>query len=79
MEENVTDIAEQYQKKEMKQLLLNAIKKLSEKERLFLSLYYYENLNYQEIAQVLGCKVNNVSKTHKSILVILKKTLEENE
>lgn len=39
---------------ELKAKLAEAIDQLKEKERLVVSLYYYENLKLKEIAEVLG-------------------------
>lgn len=63
------------EKNESKQLLLDAIQKLDSKERLIITLYYYENLNYAEIAKVLGVTVSRVSQVHSRIIDSLKKKL----
>jgi RNA polymerase sigma factor for flagellar operon FliA len=62
-------------KNEAKELLLNAIKRLEERDRLVLTLYYYENLNYKEIAQVLNITVSRVSQIHSKIIQELKHKL----
>ncbi|MGE5682182.1 MAG: sigma-70 family RNA polymerase sigma factor [Bacillota bacterium] len=59
-------------KSEAKQLLINAMKELNERDRLVLTLYYYENLNYKEIAQVLNITVSRVSQIHSKIIHDLK-------
>lgn len=59
-------------KNEAKELLVNAIKGLDERDRLVLTLYYYENLNYKEIAQVLNITVSRVSQIHSKIIRDLK-------
>jgi RNA polymerase sigma factor for flagellar operon FliA len=59
-------------KSEAKELLINAIKELNERDRLVLTLYYYENLNYKEIAQVLNITVSRVSQIHSKIVHDLK-------
>ena len=63
------------EKNESKELLLEAIKQLDEKERLIITLYYYENLNYAEIAKVIGVTVSRVSQVHSKIMETLKKKL----
>lgn len=65
------------EKKDLKQKLLDVIKDLSERERTILSLYYYEELNYKEIAQVLNITVSRVSQIHSQILNSLKLKLAE--
>jgi len=65
-------------KSEAKELLVNAIKSLDERDRLVLTLYYYENLNYKEIAQVLNITVSRVSQIHSKIILELKSILVKN-
>lgn len=65
------------EKKDLKQQLLELIKNLNERERTILSLYYYEELNYKEIAQVLNITVSRVSQIHSKILNSLKLRLAE--
>jgi len=65
-----------YDKNEAKELLVRAIKNLDERERLVLTLYYYENLNYKEIAEVLGITISRVSQIHTKIVNDLKKKLK---
>lgn len=59
-------------KNEAKELLVNAIKNLEERDRLILTLYYYENLNYKEIAKLLNITVSRVSQIHTKIIQELK-------
>jgi RNA polymerase sigma factor for flagellar operon FliA len=67
---------EEAEKKEAKQILINEIKKLKERDRLILTLYYYEELNYKEIAEVLSITVSRVSQVHSRIIKKLKMRLE---
>ncbi len=53
-------------------LLKQAIKKLGERDQLLLSLYYYEKLNYMEIAELLGITVSRVCQIHSKIIKELK-------
>lgn len=62
-------------KSEAKELLTRAIKELEERDRLVLTLYYYENLNYKEIAQLLNITVSRVSQIHSKIIQELKSIL----
>jgi RNA polymerase sigma factor for flagellar operon FliA len=72
--EQVTQ-AEQVEEKEIKELLVRAIKELNERDRLIISLYYYENLNYQEIAELMKITVSRVSQIHTKIINNLKSKL----
>jgi RNA polymerase sigma factor for flagellar operon FliA len=66
---------EEVEDNEMKELLVKALKQLSERDRLIISLYYYENLNYQEIAELMKITVSRVSQIHTKIINNLKSKL----
>jgi len=63
------------EKNEIKELMFKAIKQLDERDRLILTLYYFENLNYKEIASVLNITVSRVSQVHSRIMETLKSKL----
>ena len=63
------------EKNEMKEYLMEAIKNLNERDRLLLSLYYFENLNYKEIAELMKITVSRVSQIHSRIVKSLKSKL----
>jgi len=56
------------EKDEEKELLLRFIAGLEERDRLILSLYYYEHLNYKDIAEILKITVSRVSQIHSKII-----------
>lgn len=58
--------------KELKAKLEEALELLGEKERLVLSLYYYEDLNMKEIAKVLGYTEGRISQILKQALLKLR-------
>jgi RNA polymerase sigma factor FliA len=62
-------------KGEMKQLLADAIDELPEKERLVLTLYYFEELTMKEIGVTLGVVESRVSQIHTSAVVRLRSAL----
>ncbi len=62
-------------KGEMKQCLIDAIEDLPEKERMVLTLYYYEELTMKEIGQTLGVVESRVSQIHSSAVVRLRVAL----
>ena len=62
---------------EEKEILVESIKNLNERDRLIISLYYYENLNYKEIADVLSITVSRVSQIHSKIMKELKQQIEK--
>ena len=49
---------------ELKEIIAKAIDTLPEKERLMISLYYYEELTMKEIGEVLGITESRVSQIH---------------
>jgi len=63
------------EKDELKELLINTISNLNERDRLILSLYYYEELNYKEIANILKITISRVSQIHSKIIKELKSKL----
>jgi len=73
-DQKVTQLDE-VEDKEMKDLLVKALKQLNERDRLIISLYYYENLNYQEIAELMKITVSRVSQIHTRIINNLKSKL----
>ncbi|HEU4636797.1 MAG TPA: FliA/WhiG family RNA polymerase sigma factor [Edaphobacter sp.] len=62
-------------KGEMKQRLADAIDELPEKERLVLTLYYYEELTMREIGVTLGVVESRVSQIHSSAVLRLRSAL----
>jgi RNA polymerase sigma factor for flagellar operon FliA len=60
---------------EMKQRLTDAIEQLPEKERMVLTLYYYEELTMKEIGLTLGVVESRVSQIHSSAVLRLRSAL----
>ena len=57
---------------ELKSKLIEAIDQLNEKERLVVSLYYYESLKLKEIAEVLNITESRVSQIHSAAIIKMK-------
>jgi RNA polymerase sigma factor for flagellar operon FliA len=65
-----------YEVEEMKQILAGAINGLGDREKIVLSLYYYEGLTLAEIGQVLGVTESRVCQIHtKAVLQLRGKML----
>ena len=62
-------------KGEMRQRLANAIDDLPEKERMVLTLYYFEELTMKEIGLTLGVVESRVSQIHSGAVVRLRAAL----
>ncbi len=65
----------QCQSGEMRALLAGAIAELPERERLVLSLYYYEELTMREVGATLGVVESRVSQLHSSAMARLRVAL----
>jgi len=63
--------------KEKKELLVEVIDSLPEKERLVITLYYYEGLLLKEIADILQVTESRVSQIHSKVLVKMRSKLEK--
>ena len=63
--------------KEKKHLLAKAIDELPEKERLVITLYYYEGLLLKEIADILRVTESRVSQIHSKVLAKMRTKLEK--
>ena len=61
---------------EMKQIVADTIGTLPEKERLVVSLYYYEDLNMKEIGGILGITESRVCQIHTKAVLRLRAKLK---
>ncbi len=62
---------------EMKRILLKSIKKLPEKTRLAITLYYYEKLTFKEIGKILNVSESRISQIHSETMNRLKKEINK--
>jgi RNA polymerase sigma factor for flagellar operon FliA len=60
---------------EMREALADAIARLPEREKLVVTLYYYEELTLREIGEVLGVTESRVSQLHTKAVLRLKARL----
>jgi RNA polymerase sigma factor FliA len=67
--------AEVLDEAETKELLADAISRLPEREKLVITLYYYEELTLREIGEVLGVTESRVSQLHTKAVLRLKSRL----
>ena len=66
---------EKVQENELKQVLKDTLKLLTEKERRVIELYYYEELTLKEISKVLEVSESRVSQLHTKALLKMKKKM----
>jgi RNA polymerase sigma factor for flagellar operon FliA len=58
--------------KQLLQVLGDAIESLPEKERLVVTLYYYEELNLKEIGEIMNLTESRISQLHSQAVIRLK-------
>ncbi|MGH7231490.1 MAG: FliA/WhiG family RNA polymerase sigma factor [Nitrospiraceae bacterium] len=61
---------------DVRRLLSKAIQQLAEKERLVLTLYYYEELTMKEIGRILNVTESRVCQIHTKAVLFLKSRLQ---
>jgi RNA polymerase sigma factor for flagellar operon FliA len=74
---SVASPVEKLEEEEMCKILQEEIDCLSEKERLIIVLYYYEDLTLKEIGHILNLSESRISQIHSKILSDFKNKLEE--
>jgi RNA polymerase sigma factor FliA len=73
------DPVEAFEVDEMKVLLADAIDHVPERERLVLTLYYYEGLTLSEIGNVLGVTESRACQIHTKAILQLRARLGDPE
>ncbi|UHA73913.1 FliA/WhiG family RNA polymerase sigma factor [Paenibacillus sp. 481] len=63
----------------LKESLVYGIEKLTEKERMVISLFYYEDLSLSEIAEVMQLSPSRISQLHSKAILRLRTALEKNK
>lgn len=66
------DPEESLEEGERRQLLAQAVRALPDREQMVVSLYYYEDLNIKEIAQILDVTESRISQLHTRALLRLR-------
>jgi RNA polymerase sigma factor FliA len=69
----------QYERVEMRQLLGQAINRMGDREKIVLTLYYYESLTLAEIGRVLGVTESRVCQIHTKAVLQLRSRLQAAE
>lgn len=75
-DEGETDPYQQFEREELSKVLGEAIETLPERERLVLSLYYYEEFTMKEIGAMLGVNESRVSQIHTKATLRLRTKLK---
>lgn len=74
-DERADDPVAIFESVEIKDILAEAIERLSEREKTVIALYYYEGLTLKEIGQVLGVTESRVSQLHTKAVLRLRARL----
>ena len=69
---------DQYEEKDVKKELERALKRLPERERTIMVLYYHENMTLKEIGDAINISESRVSQLHAQAIMKLKNLLSEN-
>jgi RNA polymerase sigma factor for flagellar operon FliA len=75
IDESVLDPSQLITEEEAKQIIIGRIEALPKKQQIVIALFYYEELSFTEIAQVLKLSVSRVSQIHHEALGTLRKEL----
>lgn len=69
---------EEMEEKDVKRQLEHALKKLPERERMIMVLYYHENMTLKEIGETIEISESRVCQLHAQAIMKLKNILSEN-
>ena len=70
--------AEAMEEKDVKSELESALKRLPERERMIMVLYYHENMTLKEIGEAIEVSESRVCQLHAQAIMKLKNILSEN-
>ncbi|WP_456401370.1 sigma-70 family RNA polymerase sigma factor [Persephonella sp.] len=65
------------EEEELKRIISDIISKLNERERLVITLYYYEELSMKEIGEVLGLTESRISQIHTKTMMKIKNMIKK--
>lgn len=77
-DENRMTPAEAMEQKDVKAELENALKRLPERERMIMVLYYHENMTLKEIGETIDVSESRICQLHAQAIMKLKNILSEN-
>lgn len=76
-DENLRDPSLALHFSELRDVLMQAIDALPDKEKLLVSLYYYEELTMKEIGEIMGYTESRISQLHTQAMLRLRARLRE--
>lgn len=75
--DNIDSPEKSYENREIKGILAQTIESLGENEKLVISLYYYEELTYKEIGEILNLSESRISQIHSKSIITMKNKLRD--
>jgi RNA polymerase sigma factor for flagellar operon FliA len=76
-DENARDAFFNVHASELQEIMVQAIETLPDKEKLLISLYYYEELTMKEIGDIMGYTESRISQLHSQAMYRLKHKLKD--
>jgi RNA polymerase sigma factor FliA len=76
-DDNARDSLSAVHSSELQDIMVQAIEALPDKEKLLISLYYYEELTMKEIGQIMGYTESRISQLHTQAMYRLRYKLRE--
>lgn len=76
-DETSVNALESLEDEEMKKILVKVIKKLPEKARMAITLYYFERLTFKEIGKILNVSESRISQIHSETTERMKKMIRQ--
>ena len=76
-DDSVRDSLSAVHSSELQDIMVQAIEALPDKEKLLISLYYYEELTMKEIGQIMGYTESRISQLHTQAMCRLRYKLRE--
>jgi RNA polymerase sigma factor for flagellar operon FliA len=77
LDENVRDPFMAVHFSQLQEVMVRGIEALPDKEKLLISLYYYEELTMKEIGQIMGYTESRISQLHTQAMLRLRSKLRE--
>ncbi|WP_457640234.1 sigma-70 family RNA polymerase sigma factor [Persephonella sp.] len=65
------------EEEELKEIISDIISKLKERERLVITLYYYEELSMKEIGEIMGLTESRISQIHTKTMMKIKNMISK--
>jgi RNA polymerase sigma factor FliA len=72
-----SEVIQQFEEEELREQLVKILKQLPERDRMIVTLYYYEELTFKEIGKTLGISESRVSQIHSEVIGKLKEAFRK--